>query len=227
MQKSRSNQHGTRRSRRGQEIGFQKRGKLYELLTKGEGGWGQRSQKVTGDHPVRGLRDRGWERDAAVHDNVPPRTQCSRGAGILPLGTEDCKVREWCEHRTTAYMLCFQVNLYVFSIVCMMNPRSPQILLYAMPNSPSFCYCQARWGPSCRCPSNSFLYLLDPEEMCGWCCLTQGLSTSALLLSGLDNSLLWRGCPGHYRLSRSIISLYPLDASSTHTWPLPAKPPAA
>lgn len=94
MQKSRSNQHGTRRSRRGQEIGFQKRGKLYELLTKGEGGWGQRSQKVTGDHPVRGLRDRGWERDAAVHDNVPPRTQCSRGAGILPLGTEDCKVRE-------------------------------------------------------------------------------------------------------------------------------------
>lgn len=54
-----------------QYTGCQKRGKLYQLLTRGQGGWGQRSQEVTGDHPVRKLRAVGPEGHSGADDEVP------------------------------------------------------------------------------------------------------------------------------------------------------------
>lgn len=73
---------GIQKKQKKQYIGCQKKGKLYQLLTRGQGGWGQRSQEVTGDHPVRKLRAVGPERDWGADDEVP-QVHCS-GVSISP-----------------------------------------------------------------------------------------------------------------------------------------------
>ena len=65
-----------------QYLGCQKRGKLYQLLTRGQGGWGQKSQEVTGNHPVRKLRAVRPGRDLGADDEVP-WMHCS-GVNISP-----------------------------------------------------------------------------------------------------------------------------------------------
>lgn len=53
------------KKQRKQYVSCQKREKLYQLLTRGQGEWGQGSQEVTGDCPGRKLRAMGPERHGA------------------------------------------------------------------------------------------------------------------------------------------------------------------